>query len=213
MRNVYYDPFGMRLEGYRAGVGDEVQLQDQTRRARASDWDFANVKPLELETMQRENTFQNWFDPYRRTAARGGVYDQELNRAGQFGLMTGVDAPLQDTMFNYFQPSNKEQQHDEFGNPIGQPIYYYDDGLGGQRMYQYNPRNALDYLMFDRNQQLADQSLQESALGLQRDQLGENIRQFDGTLPIQQGNLDVQRFWQMLRQNTDSGVYSDGFGP
>lgn len=95
-RSVYYDPFGMRLAGYRLGQGDEVNLQDQTRRARASDYDYNTLAPLRLQGMQREENFANYYDPYRRKAAQyadtmsqGNVFDAERARRENIAMTNG----------------------------------------------------------------------------------------------------------------------------
>lgn len=81
-RQVYYDPFGARLAGYQAGVNDEVQLQDQTRRARASDWDYTNIAPLQLSQAQRANSLGEFADPYMRN--QYGI-NQRMQLANLFG--------------------------------------------------------------------------------------------------------------------------------
>lgn len=81
-RQVYYDPFGARLAGYQAGVNDEVQLQDQTRRARASDWDYNNIAPLQLSQARRAESLGEFADPYMRN--QYGI-NQRMQLAGLFG--------------------------------------------------------------------------------------------------------------------------------
>lgn len=81
-RQVYYDPFGSRLAGYQAGVNDEVQMQDQTRRARASDWDYNNIAPLQLSQAQRAESLGQFADPYMRN--QYGI-NQRMQLANLFG--------------------------------------------------------------------------------------------------------------------------------
>lgn len=78
-RQVYYDPFGMRTAGYQAGVKDEIAVQDQTRRARNSDWDYRNMNPLRLQEQQRITQYNKFADPYMR---RGLGITERSNIAG-----------------------------------------------------------------------------------------------------------------------------------
>lgn len=64
MDRIYYDPFGMRLEGYRKGVQDETGLQEQTRRARVADYDFNTLQPLRTAQAQRQDQFEQAALPY-----------------------------------------------------------------------------------------------------------------------------------------------------
>lgn len=96
MRSVYYNPFGMRLAGMQQGIRDEAFLQDQTRQARNSDYDFQYIKPIELHNLQRNSQFADYADPYLRRnlgyteqATEGGLYDSELQRRLGVMLRTG----------------------------------------------------------------------------------------------------------------------------
>lgn len=107
-RAVYYDPFGQRTQGYREGINDEVQLQDQTRRARASDFDYNNIAPLRLEQLQRANALEQFADPYLRNqygiqqrANLAGLAGAELGVNALTGQATGNYAPYQATALNY----------------------------------------------------------------------------------------------------------------
>lgn len=100
MRQVYFDPFGSQLEGFRQGVQDEVGLQDQTRRARASDWDYNNMAPLHLQAAQQAQRIANAQEPYTirgfglqeaQQAAQTAATQQPLY--DQLALRTGDGAP------------------------------------------------------------------------------------------------------------------------
>lgn len=100
-RQVYYDPYGMRTEGFRAGMKDMMELQDQTRRARASDWDYNNIAPLRLAQARREDQYGIAALPYRERALGinentqlGGLYDANQQRFAQYGMQRGDYAPL-----------------------------------------------------------------------------------------------------------------------
>lgn len=86
-RQIYYDPFGQRLGGYRMGVQDEVSLQDQTRRARASDYDFDYLQPLRTQGLAREEAYQQFADPYRRNAA-------PIAQRGAQAQLYGIEQPI-----------------------------------------------------------------------------------------------------------------------
>lgn len=104
-RQVYYDPFGMRLQGERMGREDEIGLQSATRQARLSDWQYNNELPLELRARQREDRFQQFYDPFRRNSAKvgdellnAGWWDNERKRRemvamtnGNFGMVQAQD--------------------------------------------------------------------------------------------------------------------------
>lgn len=167
-RQVYYDPFGMRMQGYRMGVQDETGLQSSTRQARLSDWQFNNELPLQLQAAQREEQFNQYADPFRRRgldyteqATQGGLYDQEFNRAGQFGLATGIDAPLNNLMFNRFTPDRTYTELDPAtGLPIADPTYFYNQ-RGGMSQYGVRPGSSLDFLDRDFSLRLAEMQAQD----------------------------------------------------
>lgn len=133
MRQVYYDPFGMRTEGYRAGVSDEQALQGSTRAARDLDWNYNNINPITLMGLRREEQYNQYADPFRRNAARGLDYDANLQRALGFGGRTGVFAPAQNIDFGYFQPNGTVPG----GADGSSPLPYYTDPTG--IMSFYNP--------------------------------------------------------------------------
>lgn len=194
MRNVYYDPFGMRLEGYRAGVGDEMQLQANTRNARQSDWNYENVLPLELQGAQREEAFQQWADPTRRRSTEGALFDTELNRAGIMGQATGIQQPIRDVFHNYFRPTSAMSEVDpQTGIPAGPPTYAYPNGAGGYTQGQYSDQSLFDYFGRQHGLALADQNLQAAGVGLQQQGLADRRYEFDATLPIQQRQLQIQQ--------------------
>lgn len=100
VRSVYFDPFGSQLAGYRAGVQDEMGLQRTTRDARAMDWEYNNIAPLRLQGMQREEDYQQYFDPYKRRAADinermalGNQFDAQNRRFLEWGNRTADYAP------------------------------------------------------------------------------------------------------------------------
>lgn len=99
-RQVFYDPYGMRQDGYDLGVQREMQLQDQTRRARVADWDYANMAPLRLQGAQRQERLGAYGEPYQRNAfginqqaALGALHDAEQTRLGRYGEMRGDYSP------------------------------------------------------------------------------------------------------------------------
>lgn len=107
-RQVYFDPFGMRTEGERAGVRDEAFLQDQTRRARASDFDFNELLPLRLNEAQRADRLGAAQLPYQIDAlglnqrtAINNLYNQTASILGDIGPRTGNYRPAQANDLSY----------------------------------------------------------------------------------------------------------------
>lgn len=99
-RQVYYDPFGSRLAGYRAGVQDETNLQEQTRRARVADYDFNNFAPLRLNQARRQDQLETTALPYQQRAyglqeraAAAGLFNVEQGNFERIGSTTGNYAP------------------------------------------------------------------------------------------------------------------------
>lgn len=95
-RQVYYDPFGARTEGFRAGMQDEMGLQKNIRDARSMDWDYRNMKPLELQEAQRIAAFNQYADPYARRAlgtneqmSYANLFGAQLPLYGRVGNITG----------------------------------------------------------------------------------------------------------------------------
>lgn len=113
-RRVFYDPFGQRLAGLQAGINDEVQLQQSTRQARQSDYQYNVTQPLELRQMQRADQLGQYTLPYQMNTAdrteqlgaaaqpyaiknldyndqiqRGAIYDGDITRLVDYGQRTG----------------------------------------------------------------------------------------------------------------------------
>lgn len=138
-RNVYFDPFGSRVEGYRAGVQDEQSLQGATRAARAIDWDYNNMKPLELDTARRVNAYGAYADPFLRADIKRQDYRANLQDALGFTRRTGNEAPSQYVDFKYFQP---QQTVDD--PTTGLASYSYTDPFGNLHPYSPTPGNYRD---------------------------------------------------------------------
>lgn len=167
-RQVYYDPFGQRTEGYRQGVADEVGVQNAVRQARQQDWNYNNVLPLALKGAQREEDFQQGFDPLRRRnamyesagLANKNAYDAFTNNV-TMGSALGTQAPAEATARAYWSgnfgiPGVQEGITDILtrgyaGQPVGQDLYsevidqYGFNPMQGQqivdslRMLPFNP--------------------------------------------------------------------------
>lgn len=95
-RQVYYDPFGMRLQGEHMGMQDEIGLQSATRQARLADWQYSNELPIQLQAAKRDEAYQQFYDPYRRNAATVGNdvlnadwWDNERRRREAVAMTTG----------------------------------------------------------------------------------------------------------------------------
>lgn len=129
-RNVYYDPFGQRTDGYRMGVQDEVGLQDQTRRARASDWDMDNMAPLRLNQAQRNDAMGQFAVPYlqnqygidqRRNLA--GLYPMEQRNFEGIGQATGNYAPALTNASIYGSGQQANLQQPEMFAPMNRQMF------------------------------------------------------------------------------------------
>lgn len=135
-RQVRFDPFGMQLAGEQAGLRDEAFLQDQTRRARASDYDFNTLAPLRLEGFQRDNRLGAAAEPYQmrqlglnERMARAGLYRQEAPIYSDIGIRTGNMGPsiANDLSYQYGYSGlglTPEQQQ-------AQANYFYSQTLPG----------------------------------------------------------------------------------
>lgn len=130
-RQVYFDPYGMRTQGFDTGVQREMQLQDQTRRARASDWDYNNMAPLRLMGAQRQERLGAFGEPYAQRAyginERAGqanlfnleqpIYDQTAGIIGDYSV-----ARANRDMFNTGNYQNADQFRQPYAEYI-QPLY------------------------------------------------------------------------------------------
>lgn len=100
-RQVYLDPFGERTTGFHAGQQDEMALQDNIRRARAQDFDYNNIKPLELQEARRLADFNRFADQYQRRGlginernAQANLFNNEFGAYGIAGDVTGNYNPV-----------------------------------------------------------------------------------------------------------------------
>src|SRR6186713_3492013 len=101
-RNVYFDPFGQRTEGYRAGVQDESALQGATRAARGIDWDYNNMAPIRLGEAQLAYDYNKFATPYnqkvlQRADVAGDIAQAAgvANRSGNTRLIRTIDQNLE----------------------------------------------------------------------------------------------------------------------
>lgn len=100
-RQVYFDPYGSALDGYRLGTSDEQSLQKTTRDARATDLQYYND--------QRESRLSDYADPYRRQAIQYGADNMRVDNfnrnyeASQIPAnLLGVTAPLEQLLARQF---------------------------------------------------------------------------------------------------------------
>ena len=223
-RSVYYDPFGSRLQGYRMGVQDETNLQDQTRRARGSDWDMDNMAPLRLNQAQRADQLGQYAMPYlqnqfglnqRQTAAN--LAGTELPLMAEIGQATGNYAPWMATAMNFGsgQSVGSEQylapqvqmfdQQMQQGGPEGMPSM--PDFSAAEQQFGLPPGSLLNFL--------------SSLTGTVGNQQAQGIDQFYGfdrartvAADQRQGNVDQwgrQVDQQKLQQGQQSADQTGGY--
>lgn len=156
-RQVFYDPFGQRMNGYRAGIQDETNLQDQTRRARASDFDYNNIAPIRLEQLQRTNALEQFADPFMRNqygiqqrANLAGLANTELGVNSIIGQSTGNYSPYLATALNY--GSGRSVGSEQF---LPAQVRAYGDMTAGQ-----TPDMAAIAAQFGIDPQIFQQALQ-----------------------------------------------------
>lgn len=88
-RQVNFDPFGSYLQGMRWGQQDEMGLQQATREARAQDYNFNTLAPLQLQQLQQGIDFDQLANPMRLDAMGDQNLATQLGMAGTFGQETG----------------------------------------------------------------------------------------------------------------------------
>lgn len=204
MRTQFYDPFGMRMQGFRAGVADEMQVQDQTRRADQFDWERENMRPLQLRAANRVEDFNAFADPFMRNTARRTDYMGETGVANDFGFRTGNYAPAMMNDFNYFVPqaSYYRPEASFYQDASGMGFTTPD---GGRAPLQFNPQNYADAnRIYNPAQAAYDQFIAS---------MTSNNNQFDATLQQnanQQANSMAWLNWQQ-RQAT-GGAPGNSFG-
>lgn len=129
-RQVYFDPFGQRVEGYRAGVQDEQALQGATRAARTLDWDYNNMAPIRLREAQLVADQNAFAAPFvNRAIARTDFENEALTNAG-IGMRTGNWTPQ--------QMADLQRTGVATTQPGGQTTWTYTDPYGVQRPYVLN---------------------------------------------------------------------------
>ena len=186
------------------GVSDEMQIQDQTRRADQFDWERANMRPINLQAAQREEAFMGATDPWRRNMVRGADYDAEIGRRLNYGLRSGNAAPAMAYDFTQFVPNAPYYQ------PEVSFLRNEQDGSmgwnlpgGGFAPFQQDPQNYLDYAQFVNPAILQSQQFNANMLN--------NNNQFQATLDqnaVQQANSMA---WLQLQRGGQGGA-GDAFG-
>lgn len=136
-RNVYFDPFGSRVEGYRAGVQDEQAVQGAVRGARQLDWDYNNMNPIRLDVARRANAFGAYDDQFRRAESRRDDFVKEAAVRGDIGIRTNNAAPLQNLDAGYLQPEVRP-------NPDGTTVQGYTNPAGVFQPLDFNNQTYLE---------------------------------------------------------------------
>lgn len=233
-RQVYYDPFGQRTTGYRAGIEDEISLQDQTRRARASDYDYNQIAPIRLETMQREQALGQFADPYLRNAYglqqranEAGLAGAELGIRAQTGQATGDYAPYLTTAINYnsgnsvgseqMYPGQVRAYNEILQNQMPQ-IQQIEQQLGlpagalqqwiAQQTGTISPavENGIDqFFGYDRAMQLAQANSAQNALDFTQQLQGQNT-----AIDAQNANTQQMNILGMLQRWRQQGGATNG---
>ena len=123
-RQVYFDPFGSYTKGYDSGVSREMQVQDNTRRARAQDFNYNYMMPLEYRQAQRMDALGEFSLPFQKRAVqyadqlgRNNVYtsNQDINR--EVGVSLGITQPYEDEIARRFNITPQVQQFVSNPNP------------------------------------------------------------------------------------------------
>lgn len=106
-RQVYFDPFGSYVGGYDKGVQTEQNLQSNIRQARDNDFNYYNIKPLELNRLQRDDAVGQAAQPYRLMLPRIGYDNAVAERfrnqigVGQTAAQYGLTEPTAQALGNY----------------------------------------------------------------------------------------------------------------
>lgn len=131
-RQVMFDPFGAYTQGLHAGTQDEMQLQRQTRDARAMDYDFGVMAPLRTQQLEQGLMFDQQANPLRLDAMRDTNFATQLGLAGTLAQEAGVFGPREDLY---------RQRFGDFGtyNPAAAMEYLNQDNIfkANQQQIQY----------------------------------------------------------------------------
>lgn len=127
-REVYADPFGSYIQGYDTGAQRQMQQEQNVRAARDVDWNFYNMKPIELETAQRTNDFGAYADQYSRQMlpigvdrARTSLFTDQFNAAMPLSYL-GITHPANQAISHYTgMPWAQTPEGAQFRNPDGSP--------------------------------------------------------------------------------------------
>ena len=108
-RQVFFDPFGSYTQGYDTGTQREMQVQDNTRRARAQDFNYEYMMPLEYKQAKRMDALGEFSLPYQQkevqyadSLGRNNVFtsNQAINR--QVGTDLGITAPYENEIYQRY---------------------------------------------------------------------------------------------------------------
>lgn len=147
-RQVYFDPFGSSLRGYRQGQQDEQTLQHNTRAARLADYNFNNVLPLNTQILHNKAELSSYSLPVQEKMvdlgldrAKNNLYSQNLGLTDELARRTHVTYPMEQLLAQHF---NITPEYDENGN-----VAYYTQTPEGRVQVGaiHNPNEALfDYV-------------------------------------------------------------------
>lgn len=195
-RQVYFDPFGMRTQGYRAGVQDETGIQNNTRQARYSDAMF----PFAVNRAQREDAFETANLPRRNRLADAGLYSAQQPIYMDIARRTGYNAPAIRNDFQFAGAQFGMRPGSTFSdgvNPDGTAFTYTE-----QEPYMQLPDLYGDYQDFAPNYQNLNEAYQyeafrpyateDAAAQLRYDEFGQRA--------AQEQRLAEQAYWEQRQR-------------
>lgn len=208
-RSVYFDPFGMRTTGYRAGIQDETGLQDTTRQARYSDAMF----PFTVNRARREDQLGAAQLPFQMRQLPRAERAQELSlwgledpvqaavgrRTGNFAGQARNDLGILGAQLGMRPGQTFNDGVDEFGNPMSyteqQPFYQLPDIYGQLQEAPLDYQNMLDAYQ---TEAFRPQAMQDMEAQMQWDRLG--INQQVAQMQQMQAMAEIQRRQEQMRQ-------------
>jgi hypothetical protein len=94
MRDVYFDPFGSYTQGYDKGTQRQMELEQNTRAARDSDYKFNVLNPYELKGIKREDAFGDFAVPGRQALYNDTVFNSGLAINKNWAQISGDSSQL-----------------------------------------------------------------------------------------------------------------------
>ena len=128
MRNIYLDPFGTYTSAFDKGVARQMDVEQNRRAARQTDFNYNYITPLDYSNARMANQLAAFNLPYQERntvygdqTARNNLYTSNLGVGAQTANLFGITSPVVNAAAQQYgwTPISDGQGNVHFTDPNG----------------------------------------------------------------------------------------------